>query len=94
MKGFIWDSGNETKNWESHSVTKFECEEVFFNEPFVTKAPCEREERFILYGETDKGRRLFLVYTVRDSKIRVISARDMSRKERKRYEETVENEKS
>jgi uncharacterized DUF497 family protein len=88
-KGFQWDEGNVSKNWERHQVTAAECEEVFFNRPLLA-AQDERhsalEPRFFALGVTDAGRRLFVVFTLRGQAIRVISARDMSRREREAYE--------
>jgi len=89
VNGFDWDSGNINKNWEKHHVSSSECEEVFFNEPyFVTEdaSHSRTEQRFYLLGITNAGRRLFVVFIIRNNKIRVISARDMSRKERDAYE--------
>jgi uncharacterized DUF497 family protein len=87
--GFEWDEGNLTKNWEKHRVSALECEQVFFNRPLIA-ATDERhsgpESRFYALGQTDNGRRMFVVFTARGSFIRVISARDMSRKERIIYE--------
>jgi len=87
--GFQWDDGNIDKNWEKHSVSFLECEEVFFNELLVV-APeyvnTRGEERYIVLGKTDSGRRLLVVFALRDRKIRVISARDMSKKERRYYQ--------
>lgn len=88
--GFEWDEGNLLKNWEKHSVTPSECEQVFFNRPLIAARDdqhSQSESRYYLLGQTDSDRKLFLVFTVRDSMIRVITARDMSRKERKRYED-------
>ncbi len=86
--GFQWDAGNVEKNWLAHQVSAAECEQTLFNQPLVA-APDPRhsqeEPRFFLLGQTDAGRLLFIVFTLRDSLIRVISARDMSRKERKVY---------
>jgi len=89
IKGFEWDKANVEKNWEKHRVRPEECEEAFFNRVFVAKDErhSQVEERFYLLGETNAGRRLFVVFTLRGERIRVISARDMSRKERKAYEE-------
>ena len=88
IKGFEWDEGNVHKNWEKHRVRPEECEEAFFNRTFVAKDEKHSltEERFYLLGETNKGRKLFVVFTIRGNRIRVISARDMSRKERRIYE--------
>jgi uncharacterized DUF497 family protein len=88
--GFEWDEGNRAKNWEKHRVSPAECEQVFFNEPlllFPDTAHSQHEPRYYILGHTNAGRRLFVVFTVRGNLIRVISARDMSRKERKLYEQ-------
>ena len=87
--GFDWDEGNVLKNWEKHRVSAVECEQVFFNRPVVVAENAEhsrREERLFALGQTDAGRLLFVVFTVRRDLIRVISARDMSKRERKEYE--------
>ena len=87
--GFQWDEGNLLKNWEKHRVSAVESEQVFFNKP-VLAVPDEQhsdtEARFYILGQTDTGRKLFVVFTTRGNLIRVISARDMNRKERKIYE--------
>ncbi|MHB9112151.1 MAG: BrnT family toxin [Thermoleophilia bacterium] len=88
-KGFLWDEGNLLKNWEKHKVTPAECEQLFFNQPFITaedEKHSSKEIRFYTLGQTDARRRLFIVFTIRNDLIRVISARDMNRKERKVYE--------
>ena len=88
--GFQWDKGNQGKNWTRHKVSDEECEEVFFNLPVVVApdpAHSERENRHYLLGRTNDGRRLFVVFTPRGDKVRVISARDMTRKERRAYHE-------
>lgn len=94
-EGFDWDEGNVTKNWEKHKVTRIECEQVFFNRPFVMgddTRHSKREKRWYLLGKTDQGRLLFLVFTIRVNIIRVISARDMNKKERKQYHEQVQKD--
>lgn len=86
--GFQWDAGNAEKNWLAHGVRTSECEQVFFNHPLIVAddvAHSEEEERLFVLGQTDAGRELFLVFTLREDRIRVISARDMSRRERKVY---------
>ena len=87
--GFDWDEGNLLKNWERHRVSAAECEQVFFNQPLVA-APDQkhsgRESRFYALGQTDGGRLLFVVFTLRRSLIRVISGRDMNRREKKEFE--------
>jgi uncharacterized DUF497 family protein len=90
LDGFEWDEGNRTKNWEKHQVSASECEEVFFNIPlllFDDDAHSQQEPRFYVLGKTNRERLLFLSFTVRGAKIRVISARPMSRKERRIYAE-------
>ncbi len=87
--GFEWDEGNVPKIWDKHQVSTTECEQVFFNLPLfagLDKKHSRAEKRYYLLGQTDTGRRLFIVATVRGDLLRVISARTMSRKERKAYE--------
>ena len=86
--GFDWDQANVEKNWESHRVTFWEAEEVFFNEPLLVRPDpthSKREARHMALGTTDAGRLLFISFTVRRHLIRVISARDMTRKEAVHY---------
>lgn len=87
---FDWDKGNRGKNLKGHKVSDEECEEAFFD-PIKRinedKPHSKKEERYIFIGQTKSERKLFIVFTVRNEKIRVISARDLSRKERKEYEE-------
>ena len=90
-EGFEWDEGNLLKNWEKHRVAAAECEQVFFGRPLMTRTDTERSEeetRWYALGVTDAGRRLFIVFTVRQKRLRVISARDMSRRERKVFDES------
>ncbi len=92
LEGFDWDDANLTKNWEKHRVAPWECEQVFFNLPLVVAddpVHSVTEVRYYVLGQTDASRQLFLVFTIRKQKIRVISARDMSSKERRTYEEQV-----
>lgn len=93
-EGFDWDRGNIGKNWVGHRVSDSECEQVFFNQPLITLPDIKhssQEGRFYALGQTDAGRYLFVVFSVRRKLVRVISARDMNRKERKEYknEETT-----
>lgn len=93
-KGFDWDEWNTEKIWEKHEVSSAGCEQVFFNQPLVAGegiAHSQDEVRFYVLGKTDAGRALFLVFTIRDELIRIITARDMSRKERRIYRD-VEKE--
>ena len=86
--GFEWDEHNSRKNWEKHKVETRECEEVFFNAPIVFKEDLkhsQQEQRYYCLGRTGSGRQLFVVFALRGILIRVISARDMNRKEREVY---------
>src|SRR5215510_6456746 len=88
IEGFQWDEGNSSKSWSRHRVTQTEAEQVFQNRPIVLKgelAYARGEVRHFAFGRTDAGQLLTMVLTVRRSLIRVISARPMSRQERRRY---------
>ncbi len=91
-KGFDWNKGNIEKNWAKHKVKYKECEEIFFNQPLLVsldeKHSTKKEKRFQALGQTGKKRKLFIAFTFRNSKIRVISARDQNQKERRKYEKT------
>ena len=89
--GFEWDAGNERKN-DKHGVSMAEAEQVFFNAPLLLLddvAHSQSEVRLHALGQTDDGRPLHITFTLRRSGelIRVISARDMHRKERSVYEQ-------
>jgi uncharacterized DUF497 family protein len=93
-EGFEWDEGNVKKNWEKHQVSHIECEEIFFNPPIIVRKDdphSTKEDRYFVLGKTDTDRLLFVVLTMRSNKIRIISARDMNRKERRIYEQTQED---
>jgi len=86
--GFDWDEGNINKN-QKHDVVYTECEQIFFNEPIIILDDPKHsfsEIRYAAFGVTDGDRKLVVIYTMRNKKLRVISARDMSRKERNFYE--------
>ena len=88
-EGFELDAANSSKIWERHQVAPIECEEVFFNHPLVVgedEKHSAAEARLYALGQTDAARFLFVVFTMRGRLIRMISARDMSRKERKVYQ--------
>lgn len=89
--GFQWDEHNTTKIWEKHAVTPMESEQAFFNRPLIVADDAkhsQEERRCYALGQTDAGRLLFLAFTIRRTLVRVISARDMSRKERKVYQQS------
>jgi uncharacterized DUF497 family protein len=94
LTGFDWDEGNRIKNEEKHEVSVGECEQLFFNEPLVILDNYARpgtEIRYAAFGRTDEERVLTIIFTIRGTLLRVISARDMSRKERKFYHEYHED---
>lgn len=89
---FLWDEGNQQKNWLKHKVKTKEYEEVFLDDQkkiAKDKFHSKSEPRFILLGKTKKMRLIYLIFTTRSKKIRVISARDINKKERKLYEKTT-----
>ena len=88
FEGFDWDPGNVDKNWLAHRVTPQEAEQVFFNAPLIVADGVKHsreEKRFFVLGQTNEDRPLFIAFTMRKRRIRVVSARDMNRKERKAY---------
>ncbi|MDB4430695.1 BrnT family toxin [Pseudomonadales bacterium] len=92
ITGFDWDEGNARKSVEKHDVSQFEAEQMFFNQPLIVLADdkhSQAEARFHTLGNTDSARLLHVTFTLRsnDTLIRVISARDMHRKERIFYEQ-------
>jgi uncharacterized DUF497 family protein len=92
ISGFDWDNGKARKSADKHDVSQGEAEQAFFNEPLLMVADIRHngaEARIHALGRTDDGRLLHVTFTLRagGAKIRVISARDMSRKERSYYEQ-------
>lgn len=89
--GFEWDAGNHNKNQQKHFVSQHECEQVFFNQPLLlyedTKHSDAEKRLYLLLGRTNADRQLFIPFIIRNQLIRVISARDISKKERKIYEQ-------
>ena len=91
IEGFDWDDGNSRKSLEKHRVTQAEAEQVFSSEVLLAEdlKHSQDEARYQALGSTADGRLLHVTFTLRDEsrKIRVISARDMHRKERAYYEQ-------
>src|SRR5713226_5396604 len=88
IEGFQWDEANASKNWARHQVSQTEAEQVFLNRPVIVIGNPTRsveEVRHFAFGSTDAGRLLSVVFTRRGSLLRVISARPMSRRERRAY---------
>jgi uncharacterized protein len=91
IEGFDWDDGNSRKSLDKHGLSQAEAEQIFAGEPSIAQdvRHSQDEPRFQALGATIEGRRLHVTFTLRDRdrKIRVISARDMNRKERAFYEQ-------
>ena len=92
LNGFEWDQGNARKSETKHDVTRSESEQIFFNQPILIledSAHSHTESRYHALGITDSARRLHVTFTLRNTGtlIRVISARDMHKKERTVYEQ-------
>jgi uncharacterized DUF497 family protein len=92
ITGFDWDDGNSRKSADKHDVSQAEAESIFFNDPLIVVEDTkhsEREQRLHALGKTAQNRLLHISFTLRQNGtlIRVISARDMRRKERQAYEQ-------
>ncbi|MBI4239477.1 BrnT family toxin [Candidatus Uhrbacteria bacterium] len=90
--GFEWDEANRQKSLLKHTIMWFESEQVFFNNPLLIDPDIDHsssEQRFRALGRTNAGKPLFISFTIRRGFIRIISARPMSRLERKIYEENI-----
>ena len=92
LAGFEWDDGNSRKSADKHDVSQAEAESIFFNDPLIVVVDAkhsEKEQRFNALGKTTQNRLLHITFTLRQNgtTVRVISARDMHRKERKAYEQ-------
>ena len=88
LEGFEWDAGNSDKNWLRHEVRQAEAEQALLNRPLVLAMALKhaaKESPFLAFGRTDAARQLAVVFTVRANRVRVISARPLSRTERKVY---------
>jgi uncharacterized DUF497 family protein len=91
ITGFDWDDGNRRKSADKHAVTPAEAESVFFNDPLIVVEDVKHsgaEQRLNALGKTAQNRFLLVTFTLRNDRtfIRIISARDMHRKERNYYE--------
>lgn len=91
IEGFEWDSGNAAKNVLGHGVSQSEAEELFFLAPIVLiedEKHSAAERRYLIFGPTGAGRLLTAAFTLHERRIRIVSVRDMSRQERRRYAQT------
>jgi len=89
LSGFEWDPGNWRKSELKHGVAAAEAEEVLLNDPVcqVDTRHSDDEQRYVTLGVTNEGRRLFVALTIRRNRVRIISARPMSRREQVAYDE-------
>lgn len=88
---FDWDTGNVDKNWLKHGVSNQEAEEIFINQPLLIYEDLKhsrQEQRYYVLGRSHQNRLLFISFTLRNRKLRIISARDMNKKEEVIYEKT------
>lgn len=92
---FDWDKGNIDKNYLAHNVTNQEAEEIFIEKSQIILGDEKhslKEKRYMLCGTTAKGRKLAVIFTIRNDKVRIISARDMNIKERRAYEKKLQTD--
>jgi len=87
---FDWDQGNTVKNLIKHGVECRQAEESFLDENSLIlddTGHSTSERRYLLIGKDHQGVVLYVVFTQRNSKVRVISARVANKKERRFYEQ-------
>ena len=92
--GFDWDDANVYKNENKHGLNYKLIEDVFFNEPLLIVEDFSHsyeEYRCVAFGRDNNNNKIMLVFTARDGLIRVISARAMTKKEKKFYENNKNN---
>ena len=89
---FEWDNNKAKSNFNKHGIS-FEEAVTVFADPYLLftedSSHSDREEREWAIGETENGSVLIIIFTMREQKIRIISARKATKKERKRYEEGI-----
>jgi len=91
---FEWDKGNKDKNFKKHNISNEEAEQTFINELKIIlddEKHSSTEKRYMLWGVTNAGRKLTVIFTLRKDVIRIISARSMNEKERRTYEKIKTN---
>ena len=94
LRGFEWDGGNWRKSEVKHGVSIVEAEEVLLADPLcqVDARHSDSEQRYVALGQTGDGRRLFVSFTIRKNRVRIISARPMSRRERSFHDQAKKKE--
>lgn len=86
---FEWDEENLDKSYKKHGISPKETEEVFVSEELFVlpdKKHSQTEKRHVALGKTQEGKRLFVIFTLRGKKVRIISARKMHKKEVEKYQ--------
>ncbi len=83
IEAFIWEDWVLEKLTAKHGVEYLEVEDVFFNPPYKVRRATSN--KYLLYGRTENGRYLFVVFVWVGSAVKVISARDMTRTERRYF---------
>jgi hypothetical protein len=94
MVGFSWDPLKDQSNQQKHKVTFGEAATVFLDPLSITISDPDHslhEERFIIIGMSGKGRHLMVAHALRDDDIRIISARRLTRSERRQYEDEIQD---
>ena len=89
---FEWDGGNSNKSFKKHRVSDQEAEEAFFDQKKVHHTDAihsQSEQRYILIGTSKSKKILYIAYTIRKNKIRIISARMLNKKEKYLYEKST-----
>ena len=84
IEGFIWLDWVVEKLAEKHDIEPEEAEEAFFNPPYKVRR--SESGKYLLYGRSEAGRHLFIVFAWEGRRIKVISARDMNKSERRFYQ--------
>jgi uncharacterized DUF497 family protein len=90
MLTFEWDTGKSQENEQGHGVTFVEATEVFDDDHSSSVRDPDHsqvEERYLIFGATRGGKHLVVSYTERGDRIRLISARQMTPRERRSYEQ-------
>ena len=93
MLQFEWDPVKARMNLRKHGVAFKEAATVFKDPLSITiydPDHSEEEERSILFGSSAAGRLLMVAHTDRGDRIRIISARELTRRERRAYEEEIQ----
>ena len=86
---FDWDAGNIEKSWLKHQVSQKDSESTFKDPASVLAldpSHSQSDKRFQLIGNSESNKLLNIIFTIRNHKIRIISARSANQKERNLYE--------